>query len=282
MKRGIICELSESYSPSSFYFALQNIFDSVSIVKSKQDLEYLDFLFIGGDHYGPHISIWRNQDFINTVNYLGLKVCVFSTEKIFNDFYPWNWNIQKDLQNFDNLYQRVLDVDDAITLNKKIARCLPSINYKHLTKEYQKKDEICFIGSIHLPHYQKRKELLDNLQKKLKIDFYESSTNRRWVDYLNILGSYKFVLNLPSTNFNGFCGRFYETLIVKSIPLQHVYPNTLSLHPYESNRNDIVFYENEEDLIEKIEKIDIVQSDYSVWLEDEIINFFREDLGIII
>ena len=282
MKIGIICALSESHFPSSFYYSLKNIFESVKIVNMKQDLVGLDYLFIGADHYAPHIGIWRNIDFINTANNLGLKVCVFSTEKIFNDFFPWNWEIQKDLERFNNLYQRVLDVDDAILLNKKIARCLISVNYKYLIKEYQKKDEICFIGSTYLPQYQKRKELLDSLQKKLKIDFYEPSPNRSWIEYLNLLGSYRFVLNLPSTNFNGFCGRFYETLIVKSIPLQHVYKNTLSLHPYESNRNDIVFYENEEELIDKIEKIDIIQSDYPVWMEDEIINFFREDLGLII
>lgn len=279
MKVGLICDIDYQSSRHclSFFYAINNIFTDVILIKDNTGLEKIDLLIIGDNLFMPHRQVWENLNFIETVNNLGINVCVFTMEKIYCEYYSHNSGIQKNLELFKNLYQYVIDVEDSILLNKKIVRALVPKHYDFLRKENKKKDAICFIGQLTLPYYEKRLEIINKVSCKYNVDVMERSS-RSFEEYMNILSSYRFVLNPPSTQLNGFSGRLYETLLVKSIPLQFVYDNTLDYHPREKSAKDIIFFKNVEELIKKLENFTLSESDTCEWFEDEIVKLLREDL----
>ena len=279
MKVGLICDTSYQSSRHclSFFYAIKNIFNDVTLIKDKRYLEKIDLLIIGDNLFMPHRQVWENLNFIETVNNLDISVCVFTMEKIYCEYYSHNTVVQKNLELFKNLKQYVIDVEDSILLNKKIVRALVPKHYEFLRRQNEKKDAICFIGQLTLPYYEKRLEIINKIGSKYNVDVMERSS-RSFEEYMNILSSYRYVLNPPSTQLNGFSGRLYETLLVKSIPLQFIYDNTLDYHPIEKSLNDIIFFKNVDELIEKLENFTLLESETCEWFEDEIIKLLREDM----
>ena len=148
---GIICDLQYDRSIffSSYYYAVKNIFGYVKIINNSNDLENINILFIGNDHFWNHRLVWENNNFIDSCNIRNIKVFVFTAERIITPHHPWNIDIQKNLEKFNNLYQYVIDVDDCIKLNKKITRGMISNHYKDcINVNFDKIDKCVFIGNV--------------------------------------------------------------------------------------------------------------------------------------
>ena len=68
----------------NFRLGLTNYFDTkFHEVDSAEDLEYINTLIIVDEHFGPHVSIWKENKFINKLNKLNIRTLVFNFEKIF-------------------------------------------------------------------------------------------------------------------------------------------------------------------------------------------------------
>ena len=276
MKIGIICDLSATYNIAiqNFWYTLNNIFHDVKMVKNVYDLKGLEYLFIGNEHYIPHKSVWNNKSFIDECNRENIKVIVWCGEQIHTPFYPNNLESQKSIEMFKNCYQVVMDVNDAKILNKEIISTPFSYNFSNLKKKYDKIDRMCFVGSLSTPWYQKRVDTIEELKKIYDFDVFENKF-QTYQEYINLLSKYKFVLNPHSMELNGFSGRFYETLLVNSIPVQQVYNNTLDYYTVEREYKDVIYFEDVDEIVEKIKKCDLDESYSTLWFEDVLIKFFE-------
>lgn len=273
MNIGIICNINYTYSIcfSNYYYALKNLFNNVKIINNVHDLNDVDILFIGNDHYIDHLNIWKNDSFINDCNNKKIKVCVYTAEYIQSKLFPWNVDIQKSLERFDNLYQRVIDVDDAIIYNKKIARCLCSRYYKDSIVPVAKIDKCVFIGKM----YNDRTRLIHEFQKTTAIDIIPYG-NYNWKEYLDLISRYRFVLSPYSNDTNCFHLKFYEALLVSSVPIHQIRDNTLEYYPIEAKYEDAIYFQHVEELPDKIKNFPFLESINKPWLEDELTEFFSE------
>jgi len=292
MKVGLVCNLQHFGDESNkftngyaigipnFYYGINNIFENVKIVNSYRDLNHLDCVFIGNEHFRPHLNIWCNDLFIDKCNNDNIKVIFWAGEQIHSPFYPHNLQIQKQVERFNNLYQRVLDVNDANILNKKIGGIPFSKEYEFLRGvKKNKKNRMVFIGTTHLPEYQRRFDTLDNLKKIYDFDHFEPNF-KTYTEYNEILSNYRFVLCPHSTNLNGFVGRFYDSLLANSIPVQQVYEDTLDFYPLEKSYKDAIFFQNVEEIGDKIKKCDLEESYNFPYFEDLLVNFFETEMEI--
>lgn len=274
MNVGIINDTSYtgSITVSNYWYAIQNLFENVKIIKSANDLNGLDILFIGNDHFGGHLGIWNNDYFINTCNNLGIKVFVHTCEYIHTKVFPWNIDIQRNIEKFHNIAQRVIDVNDAIILNKKIARCLCSKFYKDkITIPETKINKCVFIGTT----YDHRVKLISDLSKKIEIDTFPKDL-KSWEEYMSIIAQYRFVLSPYSTDSNTFHLKFYEALLVDSIPIHQIHENTLQHYTVEAQYDDVIYFINGEEIPEKVANCKYEKSYHKPWLEEELTNFFME------
>lgn len=271
-RAGLICDYGycASICFRNYYYAIHNIFDSVKIINSEKDLLDVDFVFIGNDHFLSHRSIWENDNFINYCNKTNKKIFIYTAETIHNNVHPWNLNIQKNLEKFNNLYQWCYDVNDAIILKKPIARCCLSKNYN---KEYktEKKNKCIFIGTL----YPERKKLIEILSKNIELDIVQRSMST-CEEYFDLLSQYRFVLSPHSIGGNSFPLRFYETLLVGSIPIHQVYSNTLNYYTEEAKFKDVIYFEQPEEIPEKISNFKLKNSETKIWLEDILTKNFIE------
>jgi len=276
-KIGLICDIDYDHHIlfKNYYYALTSLYKNIKIVKDVNDLYDIEMLIIANDHFESHKIIWKNDLFINCVNTLDLKVVVFSTERIMDSFFPWNVDNQRNLEKFKNLYQYVL-VDDINKLNKKHHRCLISKFYKNIVNIPDEKiNKAIFIGSTNSHSYINRIELLSKIGKILPIDIIDSK-NDNWIDYIKTLSKYRFVFS-PMGNMDGFPLRFYETLLVKSIPIQQINPIHLSKYDIESKFDDCIFFYTVEELDEKIKNFNLTRSYNELWLEDHIEELLKND-----
>ena len=267
---------------SNYFYAINNLFSNVKLINKIDDLKNIDCLFIGNDHRKSHLDIWNNNSFINYCNNNNIKVAVYTAERIQSSYYPWNYNIQEQLEKFKFLHQRVIDVDDAIKFNKKIARCSCSLYYKDIYKDCSgfKKNKIVFFGLVNNREYIKRFNTISTLKKYLDIDIIYKDYNISWKEYIKTISSYKFILSPYSLDCNCFHLKFYEALLVNSIPIHQIYSNTLDYYPVESTYSDSIYFINSEEVIEKINNFNLLESYNKPWLEDELIDFFINDVGI--
>ena len=286
MRVGIVCDINYSFNIaiSNFYYAIRNIFLDVTIINSKNDLENIDCLFIGNEHFNPHLNIWCNDMFIEKCNQKDIKVFVFSAEKINSSFYPYNLNTQKNLERFNHLHQRVIDIDDAKAFNKKIGSTPFSYHFKYFRIDREKKNKIGFIGSLHLPQYTKRVETINKFKKivdsgeiPFEFECFENKV-RSYEEYIDLMSQYRFILDPHSTDLNGMCGRFYESLLVKSIPIQQVYDDTLDHYITEKEYKDVIYFKEVEEIVDKIKNCNLKESYNSPWLEEELMEFFKSEI----
>jgi hypothetical protein len=275
MNAGVICDLSykRSISMSNYYHAVGNIFDSVKLINSCSDLDNIDLVFVGNDHFEPHKQIWLNDNFITECNNRNIKFCVYTAENILSPVYPHNIQIQRSLERFNNLYQRVIDPDDAIALNKKIARCMCSRYYKDaIAVPAVKLDKCVFIGGM----YDRRRALIDELRQIISIDVVDRHIES-WEEYMSIMSNYRFVLSPHSFNANSFHLKFYEALMVDSIPIHQVFDNTLEYYPTEAKYDDALYFKTGSEVPELIANCKLERSYNKPWLEDELVDFFAEN-----
>jgi len=276
MNVGIICDLSYAYSMcfQNYYYSVNNIFSSVKIINSIDDINDIDIIFIGNDHYKKHLDVWCQNSFIEKVNKLNIKMVVFTAETILSSCFPHNEVIQKKLERFNNLYQYVIDINDMIKLNKMQMRGLVTKNVKGFFHNDKKIDGCVFIGKYKENEYVERRKILDNINKFIPVTIIDRINN--WHDYMNTMAKYRFVLS-PISNGNFFALRFYEILAVGSIPIHQVLENTLSYYPIEAEFDDCIYFQNLMELKEKVLGCKLEKSHSEIWMESHIQEILEKD-----
>ena len=214
---GILCQDDINVVGHSLFknykLALSNYFQSVlQPINSIEDLNNLDLLIIVDEHYIPHKQVWQNDEFINAINKLNIKVLIFNFEKIFNSQFPWNISIQHYVEKINRRLQIVSDVKDAKILNTSI------LNKQFLSRDTileepidNKIDEILFVGQIN-EYYPTRREILNGIQQiNSKVRVIQSDRRYNYNEYLNLINQSKYILNpLGTGEFINL--RFYEAL----------------------------------------------------------------------
>jgi hypothetical protein len=278
---GLVCDLGFTKHSEfrNYYFALLALYGNVKIVLHTEDLNHVGILFIGDDHYSVHKCIINQPGFVEKCNNKGIKVVVFGAERIFGTIFSWNEDNYKFLQGFDNLYHYNYDVDDCKRLGTKLHRLCPSKNYQDIICiDYDYKcDRAVFIGSLNGPagQYTQRKELIRKLQKTCPLDVFDPQI-QRWEAYLQKMAVYRFVLS-PLGNANGLVSRFYEALLVNSIPIQQVKSDTLEMYDIESGFEDCLFFQDAEEVPDLIDKCKLGHSENQIWLEDYLETLLKAD-----
>lgn len=276
MNAGIICDLSfrRHVCFQNYYHALSYYFPKIKIVSNFLDVQKLDILFIGNEHFGPHKDIWNKSEFIHACNSCDVDVVVFSAEKIFNSSFEHNEKIQNKLKKFNKLYQYPCDVEDAKILNRPILRSAMSKYYMKDIDASEKVDKCVFVGNVDCHSYAERIDMLSKIKNIYPIDFVSGIGS--WQDYFKIISSYRFVLS-PLGNALAFNLRFYEILTARSVPVQQVKGDMLDYYNIESNFEDCIFFHTAEECVEKILKSEHKMSNNNIWLEDHIKDLLSYD-----
>lgn len=276
---GIICDLKYTRHPlfKSYYYAFESLLGELRLVTEIKDLNDLTLLIIPDDHWDVHRNIWKQEGFIDTCNERNIKVLVISNEKMLQSFFPWNEENLVLLKKFNNLYHYAGDVDDCISLGLPLCRTALSVRFKPTKEIIIKRDKIVFIGRTEclLDSYRDRKRLLHDLSGVVDIDIIDSNIPR-WEDYMDIIAQYRFVFS-PIGNGNGLSMRFFEALAVRSIPVQQVRNNTLLLHDIEATFDDCIYFQNKDEMIDKVKNCTLQQSYNEIWLEDYLRTLLTKD-----
>jgi hypothetical protein len=255
----------------NYYYSLVNVYgiDNVSRVENIGDLNNIKVLFIGDEHFLPNKYMWMNDNFINRCNELKIRVFIFNNEKIFNSMFPWNEDIQKNVNKFNDFNQIVYDVDDSDLIGTDINKTYMSKYFlSGVDMSTEKKDKIVFIGNFNNHTYDKRKIFLNEIRDRVDIDILQSDENLTMGQYLNRISSYKYVLS-PLGNGNFVPMRYYESLFVNSIPLQQSTDNIINKFQNEINSNRGIFFKDIDELIEKLKTPVTLNNPY--YMEDFII-----------
>ena len=280
-KVGIICDLNYSrhFLFKSYFYSVKNLYGTPMLVKSTKDLQGIELLFIADDHYEVNKLIWQQEGFIEYCNTNDIEVVVLTNEKILNSYFPWNIDNLIRLNEIKNLYHYTIDVDDCILLGLKLNRCPMSrtVRDQIVVDINNKKDKIVFIGTTKCgkDSYQNRVLCLEKLQKMIDIDIVDPS-DVRWNNYFQTIAGYRFVLS-PISNGNFFPMRFYEALSVKSIPIHQVKKNTLSYYNIESKFDDCIFFEEPEEVKDKLESFTLKTSHNKLYMEDTLGMMLKKD-----
>ena len=276
MKVGIICDLSftKHIGIRIYYDAIKNLFGEVKLVKCIGDLQDLEILFIGNEHFQPHRDVWQQDLFQRYCNFNDIKVVAFSAEKIYNSSFPGNETIQKNLEKFNFLYQYTYDVEDCGILETKLFRPCISKKYIDVEKNSEKIDKCVFLGNLNCHSYKERTDTLEEIKKTVEVVFAEKQNT--WYDYIKEISKYKYILS-PLGNANGLNLRFYEILLVNSIPIQQVKDDTLKFYDLESQFTDCIFFKTSKDLKNKFNNFSSQKSINNIFLEDHIQHLLLED-----
>jgi hypothetical protein len=280
-RAGIICDLdfSRHISFKNYYYAIEYLYCGVKLVTSVQDLDDIDILFVGDSNYGKHGDTLKQEGFVDKCNDRGIKVVIFITEKIFGSVFAWNESDFYFLNKFNNLYVYMIDVDDCIKTGAKLNRTLPSRHFADSPQVNidEKLDEIVFLGNTegYENCYWERKITLDKVREIIPLVIIPN-TIELWEDYIKTISEYRFIF-CPKGNCNAFPFRFYETLLVHSIPIQEVSENTLSYFDIEAGLPDCIFFQHPEELPDKIKNCTYKYSHSEMWMEDYLKKILTED-----
>jgi len=289
-KIGLICDLAFTKHRQfrNYYYALLALYEEVTLVNSIDDLPGLDILFVGAYVHGPHWEIVTDYNihhkplpyvggelFVKKCNELNITLVLWSTEIVFRDT-PYShiaiptYNI---LSKCNSFYHYAYDVNDCKKLGCRLHKLAMSKHYKDSVNNHigNKEDEIVFIGSA----YKNRMPLLDYVANNFPLTIYESKIPD-WEDYLQVMAQYRFVLS-PLGDANAFVTRFYEILLVQSIPVHQVKKDTLQYYNTEAGFEDCIFFEQFEELPGKIENFKLMYSQSEIWLEDYLETLLKAD-----
>ena len=248
---GIICQDDINVVGHSLFknykLALSNYFQSVlQPINSIEDLNNLDLLIIVDEHYTPHKQVWQNDEFINAINKLNIKVLIFNFEKIFNSQFPWNISIQHYVEKINRRLQIVSDVKDAEILNTSI------INKQLLSRDTilaepigNKIDEILFVGQIN-EYYPTRREILNGIQQiNNKVRVIQSDRRYNYDEFLNLINQSRYILNpLGTGEFINL--RFYEALNLGCTVIQQYTEEMEKWYP-ELNQSNVLKFKTVDD-----------------------------------
>lgn len=276
MKIGVISDLNHTESPAyaSYYHAVKNLHGDVALVQKKEDLRDIDILLCGNDHHAGHLQIWSDDTFTEEVNKKKIPFFVHTVEHIRSPSYPWNVDIQNKLKRYELLRQRCWDIGDAKENNTKLARVLLSKNFQDFTSPENKIDGLVFVGKL----YPNRVKTIEALSKYIKVDVAPRSS-LDYKSFLSYLSSYKYVLSPISNGVNGIPGRFYESLVIGSIPVQEVFSDTLTHYTTEAEIPGCIFFETAKECVEKLRQYDGAIPDKKMFLEEELEDFLN-DFGV--
>jgi hypothetical protein len=276
MKRvGAICDLEFTKHAQfrSYYYSLLALYGEVKLVKNITDLYGVDILVIGCPDHGPHIDVYSTLCFIQRCNELKITIVLISVEKIFGSKYIEHLQRYELISKCNKLVHYTYDIEDSKKLNTKLFRVCLSKHYEAwITIADEKKDAMVFCGVM----YSWRKTLIDELRKYIWIDVPERSDFRNWEDYLRLIGSYRYVLS-PIGDANAFVAKFYEILLVNSIPVHQVKYDTLLYYDKEAKFKDCIFFENVNELVDKLSFFTLKSSQSTIWMEDELGKLLKED-----
>jgi hypothetical protein len=274
---GIVCDMDYSwcFNLRQYYHAVKLLYKDITIISHVSDLDGVSLLFIGDDHTVTHKKIITQPGFVEKCNANDIKVVVMTSERILDSFFPWNIDNYSFIKRFKNLYHYTGDVDDCIKLGTKLIRNSFSKYFKNYVADSDKKDEIVFIGHANARCYQDRVVMLDELKKMIPVTFI-SPTMNSWDKYIKTLSQYRFVLS-PIGNGNIFTFRFYEALLVHSIPIHQVRKNTLQYYDIESRFEDCIFFQKPGEVPEKLSNFKTKIASSEIWLEDVLEKLLKED-----
>jgi hypothetical protein len=273
MKIGVISDLGHIESPAytSYYYALNNLHDNVKLINSVVDLNDVDILVCGNDHHAGHLNIWSDDKFTEECNKRKIPFFVHTVEHIRSPSYPWNLDIQTKLKRYDYLRQRCWDIGDSKEQGTKVARVLLSKNFQNFDVTADKIDELVFIGKL----YPNRVKTIEEISKYIKVNVAPRSA-LGYTDFLSNLARFKYVLSPISNGVNGIPGRFYESLVIGSIPVQEVYEDTLEHYTREANIDGCVFFRNTEECVDKLKNNSLQSPTEKMFLEDELKEFLND------
>ena len=276
---GIVCDTSftRHCEFQNYAYTLHNLYTCVRDVRCVADLKGLDTLFICGDHFSTHHTIMRQKGFYKYCNDNGIQVVVLGDERIFGTVFPWNIDNFIYLSNFNHIVHYTYDVDDCKRLGTKLLRLCLSHEYKGRFTIPKKHNKIIFAGTLDGPSgtYKERKRLVNQINEIHPIDIHPTN-GIKWTDYIALISKYRFVLS-PLGNANALAMRFYETLLVHSIPLQQVQDNTLEYYDTEAGFEDCIFFRSTNLLMERIAKCKVEESNEEFWMEDSLGELLKED-----
>jgi hypothetical protein len=280
-KLGIICDLSykRSIALSTYYYALRNLYGDLVLIQKPEDLNDIKAVFICNEHHLYHRPTMFQSWFMDICNQNRIKLIVLSGETIKNNVqYAADVEaIQSYVERFNNLHQYVWDVNDSILMNKHRINYGVSRYYKGSISPISKKLNKCiFIGQTP-PHYRKRIDLLNVISRYMDIDVFTNGVGESWEDYMNIISKYRFILSPISGASNGIPMRYYEGLLAGCIPIQQVVENTLSSYEPEAKLPDAIYFQEAEELPEKIAACTLDRATSELWLEDSIRQAFVAD-----
>lgn len=269
---GIICNDAVEFVGHSlfnnFRLALYNYFgkENFKDIKNPEDIINMSHLFIVDEHFSPHTTIWKNPILLKIINQQNTRVLIFNFEKIFNSAFPWNIEHQNALMQFKNYFQFVSDAQDAEILK------VPIINKQYLSKStifninknIIKKDKVLFLGQSDGAQYANRRNVLEAFKlRNIEVDIVRSDRKLAYIEFLNKLNEYKFILNPLGTGL--FINlRHFEALYCDSIPIQQITNDMISWNK-EILENCISFI-TLEDMKEKMDNFKI--SETKTYLED--------------
>jgi hypothetical protein len=139
----------------------------------------------------------------------------------------------------------------------------------------EKEDTIVFIGHNNSKCYAERNATLFKMEQLFNFKIIPPEM-RTWEEYIRTLSKYRFVLS-PVGNGNIFTFRFYESLLVHSIPIHQVKSNTLQYYDIEAKFDDCIYFEQVEELEEKLDNFNLPQSYNEIWLEDQLEVLLKAD-----
>lgn len=271
---GAVCDISYGIKSTvipTYYHALKNLYGEVRLVSRPEDLDGLTSVFVGNDHFGPHRNIWCSDWFLNKCNTNNIQVILIGAEKICNSpYYKSAVEMHKQINRFNRIVHYVWDVEDSIVLNKKILGYSLSRHYSGCVDTNTKKHDRCvFIGNWKAEEYKERREILSKVRSVIPVDVIDNFQGD-WKEYLQVYANYRFVFS-PLTWGNAINYRFYESIFCKSIPIQQVRSYSILDHyPEESKFKDCIFFENINELPQKISNISVDKCESMIWMEDKI------------
>lgn len=190
--------------------------DSIELVKNCSNLIVID------EHFTPHREIVTNSRFIKLLNKHNVNVIIFNFEKIYNSFWSHNIKTQKKISKINKLVQILSDVEDISILGSPfVNKQYLSESMKFILPNIDKKNEIVFYGQLKGAAYKNRRQLLSDFTNRIDypLEVIESNRSMDYIDYLELISKYKYVLNpLGAGYFVNI--RYFETLYVGSIPIQ--------------------------------------------------------------
>lgn len=279
---GIVCYLpyKRSIVISIYYHAIKNLYGDVRIVEKPSDLEGLDMVFIGNDHFGHHTLVWDNDDFINRCNNNNIHLIIIGAEKIKNTIYPHNDRLWDKANCVKNLKYYLWDVEDVKLLNREILGYAASIHYKDCVNTSDKKNKCLFVGQFDQPQYAERRRTLGIINKYIQTDII-TNFQGDWKEYLQLYAGYKYALCPISGTSNSIPFRFYEAMLVDTIPILQVRSDTLQYHPDEASLPDCIYFQKPEELANILPNFKYERCNSKLWLEDKIRNKLKKD-GIFV